>query len=210
MERDFPFDLKALTEAGEFEGLASVYNVTDEGGDRVLPGAFTETLAKRGAERPVLWAHDMSAHVGLGVLTDTPTGLQVKGSLDLDTQAGQEAYSRLKKRIVRGLSIGFRTLQSTVENGVRLLKSVDLYEVSLVPVPMNPEAQVTAVKSAFAGASIRDFEVWLRDAGQFSKSQARALASGGWKALDGAPDEEEHELLEWLTTANARFRERRY
>ena len=105
---DFHFECKALTEAGQFEGLASVYGVQDLGNDVVEPGAFRETLEKRGREIPILWGHDLQNPVGLGTLTDTAAGLAIKGQLDLDVQAGREAYSRLQKHIVRGLSIGFR------------------------------------------------------------------------------------------------------
>lgn len=59
----------------------------------------------------------------------------------------------------------------------------ELYEFSIVPVPANPLAQVTAVKHRYAGAlpaTVREFEGFLRDAG-FSRADATAIASHGFK-----------------------------
>lgn len=198
MWRDFSLEVKSLDEAGAFTGLASTYSNVDLLGDIVEPGAFTATLAEKGRERPLLWGHDSNQPIGLAVLMDSETGLALSGSLDLDVQAGRDAYSRLKKRIVKGLSIGFKTVKDTVKDGVRHLQQLDLYEVSLVTFPANPAAQVTSVKSALQ--TIRDFEHWLRDAGGYSRSEAARLASHGFKGLQMAdePDPVESELLDWL------------
>lgn len=201
---DFPFELKALSDKGEFEGLAAVYGNVDLGGDVVQPGAFSETLQKRGVEVPIFWAHDSQNPVALGTLTDGPEGLHVKGQLDMDVQAGREAFSRLKKRIVKGLSIGFRIAgESGVKfvDGVRHLLKLDLFEVSLVALPMNERALVTAVKAEIS--TIRDFEAFLHRAG-WSRREAAALASHGWKGLELEPeDSSETELLSWLKASRA-------
>lgn len=202
MELDFPLEIKAVTDKGTFTGFASVYGNTDEGGDMIEAGAFAETLKERGAERPLLWQHDMSAPIGLGQLKDSPEGLIVEGTLDLDVTAGKEAYSRLRKRIVKGLSIGYRTIKDDFAGKVRLLKQIDLLEVSLVTLPMNRLARVTAIKSI---ATIRDFETWLHEQG-FSKREAAALASHGFKGLAAGDSEEDSaaaELAAWLASQRA-------
>jgi len=50
---------------------------------------------------------------------------------------------------VKGLSIGYSPLRYTLDpdTGVRVLKSVELWEISLVTFPANAAAQVTVVKS---------------------------------------------------------------
>ena len=125
MELSFPFELKSVTEAGLFEGLASTYGNVDRGGDVCEPGCFTKSLATGGMQRPILWAHDMANPVGLGTLVDSAAGLMIKGELDLDTQSGRDAYSRLKKGIVRGLSIGYSVTQKAFEGSVRKLKEIE-------------------------------------------------------------------------------------
>jgi len=200
MQRDFDFEVKAVLDGGQFEGLAAVYNNVDQGGDRIVPGAFTKTLASRGAEVPLLWSHDSAEPIGLGSLTDSAEGLRIKGSLDLDTQAGRDAYSRVKKKIVKGLSIGYHAVKSDVEAGVRLLKEIRLQEVSLCCFPMNESALVSSVKSI---TTLRDFQKFLHSAG-WSQREAAALAKHGFGGLSTAEDSgAEAELLEFLKAANA-------
>lgn len=68
--------------------------------------------------------------------------------------------------------------------GCRAITSVaDLYEFSVVPVPMNAEATASAVKGATVlPATVREFETFLRDAG-WSRTDAKAIASHGFGAL---------------------------
>ena len=146
-KKSFKFELKSLSETGRFSGWASIYGNVDAVGDVVDVGAFAKTIQEHGDQVPILWAHNSDEPIGIGTLTDSPHGLAVDAQLDLDVQAGKDAYSRLKKQIVKGLSIGFRTVTKAVVDGVRHLKEVRLYEVSLVLFPANELAQVTAVKA---------------------------------------------------------------
>lgn len=152
MERNkkaFRFEVKrdTLNEDGAFTGFASTYGNVDQGDDVVDPGAFTKTLQDRGNEVPLLWSHDSKQPIGLGVIEDSPNGLVVKGQLDLDTQVGRETYSRMKKGIVKGLSIGFETVKRNVKDGIRHLTELKLFEVSLCVFPMNEKATVSNVKA---------------------------------------------------------------
>ncbi|WP_410318431.1 HK97 family phage prohead protease, partial [Klebsiella pneumoniae] len=42
---EVPFELKAVDDAGNFEGYAAVFNNVDLGDDVILPGAFTRVKA---------------------------------------------------------------------------------------------------------------------------------------------------------------------
>jgi uncharacterized protein len=140
--------IKSITEQGQFQGLASVYGNVDLGGDVVVAGAFQKTLADRGGEVPILWQHDLKSPIGLGKLTDTASGLAIEGQLILaDVPKAREAYSLLKAKVLRGLSIGYESVKSDVKDGIRFLRELKLYEVSLVTVAMNELAQVAAVKA---------------------------------------------------------------
>jgi HK97 family phage prohead protease len=143
----YKFAVKSIDEAGTFEGLASVYSNVDLGGDIVAPGAFTRTLQAKGGEVPVLWAHDMRAPIGLGKLKDTAAGLSIQGRLVLSVGKAREAYDLLKAKVLRGLSIGYDVVRSDMKGSARRLLELKLYEVSLVTLPMNELAQVSAVKS---------------------------------------------------------------
>lgn len=145
--KDFQFQFKTITDSGEFEGVLSRYNVTDLGGDMVMPGAFSKTLQESGGMIPLLWAHNSAEPIGRLRLTDSPTALHAKGELVLSVGRAREAYELLKAGAVKGLSIGYRTIKSDVQEGIRKLRELQLFEGSLVAVPMLPDAQVTAVKS---------------------------------------------------------------
>jgi HK97 family phage prohead protease len=133
----------AVSEDGSFEGLATVYGNVDSQNDRIEAGAFAEQY---GTEVPLLWSHKRDEPVGLGRLENSPAGVLVKGRLDLDTTAGREAYSRLKKGIVKGLSIGLQLLRHTYDGAVRVIQKGAIREVSLVLFPANPDARVLTVK----------------------------------------------------------------
>ncbi|MGH9503827.1 MAG: HK97 family phage prohead protease [Terriglobales bacterium] len=157
-------EIKSLDAEGKFTGLASVYGNVDLGGDVVQPGAFQKTIADRGGEVPLLFAHDMRQPIGLAKLQDTARGLAVDGQLVLDVPKAKEAYSLLKARVLRGLSIGYDAVKSDIVGGVRHLKELKLFEVSIVVVPMNEMATVTAVKSEdVLGEQVRLFRQVLAE-----------------------------------------------
>jgi hypothetical protein len=79
--------------------------------------------------------------------------LVVNGSMVMADPAAQRAYAHLKAGSIKGLSIGFDLPPESSgkvsydSNGVRTLREIRLFEVSLVAIPANPRAQITSVKS---------------------------------------------------------------
>ena len=126
--------IKAVDDTGTFTGMGAVYSNTDLGGDRCLPGCFARTLAS-GKNFPLLWQHDPSSPIGTCKVTDTPQGLQVDGTLLLQDPTAQKAYTFMKAGVIKGMSIGFETLQSTMDGDVRQLKELKLWEISVVTFP---------------------------------------------------------------------------
>jgi len=179
-------EIKALQEDGSFEGVLASYNNVDLGGDSILPGAFTKTIKDRGSEIPLLWQHKADEPIGSLTLVDSPTGLNVKGQLVMELPTAKKAYLLLKMRIIKGMSIGFDTIKDSVENGVRHLKEVRLWEGSIVTFPMNESAMVTSIKSLGGAETKDDFntelaEVQLQDAGwQMRCALFQALGSVVW------------------------------
>lgn len=155
--KDFRFEVKELTEAGQFTGYASVYGVVDQQGDIVEKGAFTKTIKEKGAQVPILWQHNTDEPIGMGALTDTESGLMINGQLELDLPEAAKTYVRLKKGLAKGLSIGYRVITDTLKDGKRLLKEIKLYEVSLVLIPANELAVVTSVKADEPPADEEEF-----------------------------------------------------
>ncbi|MER9092226.1 HK97 family phage prohead protease [Mesorhizobium sp. M0700] len=184
-----PVEVKFASDRGAIDGYGSVFGVRDLHGDIVDRGAFTATLARHQADgtRPVmLFSHRMDKPIGVwDRVSEDDYGLKMSGRLNLDTQAGREALSLVKQDAISGLSIGFLVNPggaSVGRDGVRHLKDLDLWEVSLVAIPSNGKARITDVKSADDVTSRRDFETFLHEIG-FAKAAARKLAGGGWPAL---------------------------
>ena len=205
-----PLKIKALSKR-EFEGHGSVFGNTDLGGDVVKRGAFESTLLKhqRDGSLPLMfWMHDPSRVPGKWLkMREDDDGLYVKGQL-ADTPLGSEIHTLLEMEAVRGLSIGYQTLDSDWhDDGTRVLKEIDLWEVSVVSIPMNPLAQVAHAKSQLSNAgeyvpTAREFERTLRDVG-CSQNTAKTIIAKVYegKARDVPPldhDEETREVLAGL------------
>lgn len=180
------FEVKALDDSGYFEGYASVFQTVDKGHDVVMPGAFKGSITERGTDGiKLLWQHDPSEPVGkIEEIFENKRGLYVKGRLLLNLQRAREALSLMRDKALDGLSIGFRTLKSRMDEakGIRFLLEVDLWEVSLVTFPMQPEARIATFKAKSIG-TIREYETFLRDAGGFSRMEAKALCRYGFDGL---------------------------
>lgn len=147
---NFKFDVKQLDKR-QLEGHASTFGNIDLGGDVVMPGAFARTLAEHknnGELPPMFWMHRGSDVAGRwDHMVEDELGLQVKGEL-ADTQLGNELHTLLKMKAFRGLSIGFETIDADFDrDGNRRLKELNLFEVSLVSLAMNPLAQIESVKA---------------------------------------------------------------
>ena len=199
---DVPFKIKAVSEDGLFSGYGSVFGVIDSYKEVVAPGAFAESLSQR--TPALLWQHRSGEPIGVySALREDQTGLYVEGKLALKTARGAEAYELLKMGAISGLSIGFVTRDDSYDRvtGIRTLKKVDLWEVSLVTFPANDAARVSGVKSIDTIASLADAESYLRDAGGLSRREATAFVSR-IKSLHGRGDPDE--LGELLALAKRR------
>ena len=146
--------LKAMDDQpGIFTGYASVFNKKDLQDDIMDAGAFARTIKRRGSTFPLLYQHDPSIVIGDATVEEDSKGLKVtRGELVLEVRAAADAYALIKRDKIKGMSIGFRTVkdQWDKEVGVRHLKEVDLWEVSIVTFPANPSALVRTIKSGDA------------------------------------------------------------
>jgi len=145
------FDLTSVEAEGTFEGYASLFNVEDLSHDVVVPGAFRDSLARRGTGGiRMLYQHDPAEPIGIWEqLAEDGRGLRVKGRLLLDIARAREVLALMKAGALEGLSIGFRTEKGSRvrQFGIRRLTKIDLWEISVVTFPMQPGATVTTIKS---------------------------------------------------------------
>lgn len=164
--KHFQLKFTSLDDAGTFEGMLSPYGNVDLGDDIVDPGAFTKTILEKGLTRPILWQHDTKQPIGQLNLIDSAEGMRFKGTLLLEIPKAYEAYLLLKARVISGMSIGYDSVKDVVEDGIRHIKELKLWEGSVVTFPMNELALVTSVK-----------ERRVRGFGEFKSQMAKAIAN---------------------------------
>jgi uncharacterized protein len=129
-----------------FAGYAALFDRVDRGGDVVRKGAFARAVAAGPAGVPLLWQHRPGTPIGrIERLAEDARGLRVIGRVSEASTAGREAAALLKDGAVGGLSFGYR-VRGKREGAQRELTDLDLVEVSLVTLPMQPAARVHAVE----------------------------------------------------------------
>lgn len=136
-------------EAREIEGVATTPTL-----DRVKDSVKSTGL-HFGAEVPLLLNHDHKQPVG-NVQFGKPTakGLPFRAKIAKVEEAGavkdrtDEAWHSVKAGIIKGVSIGFKPeeYEPNKAGGMDFTKA-EIHELSLVAIPCNPEAVITAFKS---------------------------------------------------------------
>ena len=146
--KSVPFEVKELIDLSgggwEISGYASTFGgEPDAYNDVIVKGAFLDSLAKRSPKH--LFEHFEPIGKTLEIHEDD-TGLVGRWSI-VDTTAGTDAYKLAKAGVLDSLSIGYIPIDYEYRaDGVRLLRKVDLYEVSSVAIPANTNARITEVK----------------------------------------------------------------
>ncbi|MBS7542010.1 HK97 family phage prohead protease [Ancylobacter oerskovii] len=145
-----PAALAQIEADGSFEGYAALFGRVDLGRDLILHGAFSRSLAERGAGGVrMLFQHDPAEPIGVWTeIREDATGLFVRGRLMSDVARAREVLALMRAGAIDGLSIGFRAVEGRTDprSRVRRLSRIDLWEVSVVTFPMQPDARIDAVK----------------------------------------------------------------
>ena len=168
-----------------FNGYASTFGQIDSFGDTIMAGAFKDTLTDRSRPVKMFYGHSVGRVIGKWLmLEEDDKGLYCEGELTPNHSDADNVYASLKHGAMDGLSIGFRLSEDgfeAIEGGGRRITKVELVEISVVSMPAEDSARVAAVKSITDEIntikSIRDAELFLRDAGSFPRSMAKAFIS---------------------------------
>lgn len=207
-------EVKELQSDDDFvhiEGLASTFGNLDRDNDVIAKGAFTNTLTKRMPK--LLNQHRMDQPIGvIDHAFEAEEGLRIKARMPKENSMVKDMLPLLRMGALGDFSIGFNVINSdTSPDGVRTIKEIDLWEISIVTIPANPEARITGVKKleedgekkttetkdiddkivdAIKAESIstkREFEQMLKDTGLFTKKAMIILASR-FKEFDAQGD----------------------
>ena len=131
-----------------FEGYASTFGNIDLTDEIVMRGAFKRSL-ESGKVIKMLWQHGFQDIIGqFPELKEDDKGLFVRGRINLGTEKGREAIALLRAGDIDSMSIGYKIIEESFHRDldVRLLKELELFEISLVTEPANELARVTSVK----------------------------------------------------------------
>lgn len=147
-----------MNENGSLEGYASTWiREPDAYGDVVAKGAFTNCLAKLKAEGkkiPLIWAHQMDnlkSYIGWAEAWEDEKGLHFIAEFN-DTTEAQQVRQMYKDGVLSKFSFAYNILDEapvTLADGRKAneLRELEIYEISCVLVPANPDASVVDVKS---------------------------------------------------------------
>jgi HK97 family phage prohead protease len=129
------------------EGYASLFWTRDLNDDVTAAGAFSESLAASGAASvKMLHQHDDAEPIGVwDEIVEDARGLFVRGRILRATPRGRLVAALVEAGALDGLSIGFRQIKARADGALRVLKRVELWEVSVVTFPMLPQARLTVI-----------------------------------------------------------------
>lgn len=156
---DLPFEVKQVNNEDSqffyFEGYASTFGNVDYGNDVVQKGAFIDSLAKNPSV-PILWQHDRDIPIGVSIdLYEDEKGLYIKGKLPKgDRDVSGKVIPQMQVGSIKEMSIGFYLEDYEIIEDKRVLKKINLFEVSLVTKAMNNRALITDFKSVAAKTTL--------------------------------------------------------
>ena len=151
------FELEDIdAESGVFSGYGAVFSNIDSGGDIIEPGAFTKTIAEGVGRVKILSGHNESLlPIGIPLeLREDAKGLFIKAKIS-DTTLGKDVKILIQDGVLCELSIGYDPVTFEYDaEGIRHLKEVKLWEISVVTWAMNEEAVITDYKGGEVAARV--------------------------------------------------------
>ena len=189
-------DAKVLDERqGIVEAYVNTMGVVDHDGDVIDPSAFNSSLVEP-IHVPVLAGHDHGSIIGK-VLEAHPHHIAgdeyklfARMQLNLETQAGREAFSNIANNIIREWSVGFNipSVDAVVydrggQKAIRRINELDWVEVSSVIRGASPATGTIAAKSADMAAEEKPYPnehaCRMREPGDFEIFRNRAEEADG-------------------------------
>lgn len=155
-DKKLSFELKLLPQTKDgkvwFEGYANTVT-KDRVNDSVLPSAFIKSLPTYMTNPQLLYQHNWD--ISVGSITEAKPddkGLFVKGFVSAAPDC--ESYrTKVLERVLRTLSIGYNEVDSEMDEAskTKIVKEVELLEISLVTIPANAEAIIQPVEQVEGG-----------------------------------------------------------
>lgn len=159
---------KASAEEGILEAIVSVFGNVDSYGERVMPGAFTESLGKKLPKG--VWMHDWSQPIAKTLTAEELLpgddrlpdhlrelgGLYIKAQFFKDIDASWQAFKKVAAGLVDEFSIGYRLQEwaKDEQDGTIKLLKLDLFEWSPVLVGANRATATLSIKQLLEDGNV--------------------------------------------------------
>jgi HK97 family phage prohead protease len=190
---------KSVGNAGELDGYMSVFNVLDQGGDVVVPGAFRKTFDgwnRAKSPMPLISDHEISTSGVIGSvvhLAEDDYGARIRARFSGIAKAQNVRQLMLEKHL-SGMSFTYSPIRfhhgTFGGEPARYLDEVRVFEASVVALPMNE----LALASAKAGPGVdvhADVEAQLVELEQWA---AAATATSALRDIVAHPDAAAHAI----------------
>lgn len=181
-----------------FSGYASVFDGVDSYGDTIQPGAYAKTLADRDRPIALRWNHLGPVIGKFTEIREDERGLFVVGELTKGHSVAENVAASLRHGAISGLSIGYiaKDAEDNLPHAGRLLKEIDLFEISIVEEPADNNAHISGIKSVFDECkSLSEIELMLRRQLGFSRRDSTAIVSGVKRAVNQSDSERDQNAI---------------
>ena len=192
---------------GIIEAFVNTMNVRDSDGDVIEPTAFDKSISNN-LPIPVLLGHDQHQIVGKvfdAQSVESEDGafrLYAKMQMNMETDAGRDAFSNVAGEYVREWSVGFNLPDGAVstegrgKEQTRRIKELDWVETSAVVRGASPDTATIDAKNAKANRAIATHTTettsgsWAASASRSALSNDTDTLRGAyaWVSADGKPD----------------------
>jgi uncharacterized protein len=154
LKKTYEADVKVFKDSagvptGQVEFYASVFGNVDLIGDRVMPGAFDDSLTKwreKGDPLPIIFSHDWGdafsiiGYANPSDVTPDEKGLRILGTLDInDNPTAKQIHRLMDRRVIKEASFAYDVVkEKSADDGANDLLQLDLIEVGPCLKGMNP------------------------------------------------------------------------
>lgn len=165
---ELKFELKedGVTEDDSYYYLKG-YGATsdlDLGDDIITPEALQKAIETRTPK--FCYQHNMKQPLGIfTTLKKDSFGLYFEAKMPKLVDLCNEVAEFIKMGALDSMSIGYWVIDREWKDGIRIIKELEIYEISVVTIPMNPNAVITGIKSLEDIKSIGDVEDYLKEKG---------------------------------------------
>lgn len=149
----------------------------DRSNEIVDPEAFKSSLDKYMENPIVFYNHDWDEAIGKVISASiNASGLLVDIEIGSGFEPADSVWAQIEQGILKSFSIGFRPLLVEVDeyNEALVIKDMELYEVSVVTIPMNRESLFEITSNQLKGVKIMDEDNYVTYKSLVKKTEEEA------------------------------------